>query len=276
MFGSGTSLGGFGSAGRGGDGGARSPSARTLALYLIGIAGLAFSITILFIEMRAVLDVGGSCADGGPYVSAQPCPDGTWLMFLAIFGGFGWGALAFGAGVSIGGRYASVPYLSWSALFCSLGFNFLQYGLASPQGGGLEFGFLIPGVLFELMGGIPLLVGLRYGGMVTQGDRDRLRAAQLAAGLRTETTATSYPTLSAALSGLTTEQRSQVDRALSSVSALASTAAPVELSSGTDAATGMEAPPTDLAGELERLADLHARGSLTDDEFAAAKAALLR
>ena len=23
------------------------------------------------------MNVGGSCADGGPYVSAQPCPDGA-------------------------------------------------------------------------------------------------------------------------------------------------------------------------------------------------------
>jgi hypothetical protein len=35
------------------------------------------------------------------------------------------------------------------------------------------------------------------------------------------------------------------------------------------------ATPTDLASELERVADLHAQGALTDEEFAAAKAALL-
>ena len=115
-------------------GGATVPSTRTVLLYLTGIAGLAFSIALMFIEMRAVLDVGGSCADGGPYVSSQPCPQGTWLMFLAIFGGFGWGALAFWAGQSIGGRYSVVPFLAWPALFCTLGFNFLQYGVAPPRG----------------------------------------------------------------------------------------------------------------------------------------------
>ena len=41
-----------------------------------------------------------------------------------------------------------------------------------------------------------------------------------------------------------------------------------------DPATVADAGP-DLAGEFERLADLHARGDLTDAEFAAAKAALL-
>jgi Short C-terminal domain len=223
-------------------GASNGPSSRTVLLYLVGIAGLAFSIALMFIEMRAVLDVGGSCADGGPYVSAQSCPDGTWLMFLAIFGGFGWGALAFWAGASIGGRYSSVPLLAWPALFCTLGFNFLQYGVAPPGGGGIELGFLIPGILFELMGGIPLVLGLRYGGSDDLAGRDRLRAAQLAAGVLPSEI--SYPSVSDVLAGMTN--------------------APA----GTDAGT-------DLANELERLAGLHARGDLTDAEFAAAKAALL-
>ncbi len=34
-------------------------------------------------------------------------------------------------------------------------------------------------------------------------------------------------------------------------------------------------PPTDAAGEVERLAQLHASGALTDDEFTAAKAKAL-
>jgi len=217
------------------------PSSRTMLLYLVGIAGLAFSIALMFIEMRAVLDVGGSCADGGPYVSAQPCPDGTWLMFLAIFGGFGWGALAFWAGARIGGRYASVPFLAWPGLFCTLGFNFLQYGVAPPGGGRVELGFLIPGILFGLIGGIPLVLGLKFGSGAMVGN-DRLRGAQLAAGLRPGTI--TYPSVSEVLAH-TTDGRA-----------------------GPDAGA-------DLATELERLAGLHARGDLTDVEFATAKAALL-
>lgn len=225
------------------DAGATSgPSSRTVLLYLVGIAGLAFSIALMFIEMRAVLDVGGSCADGGPYVSAQPCPQGTWLMFLAIFGGFGWGALAFWAGASIGGRYSSVPFLAWPALFCTLGFNFLQYGVSPPGGGGLELGFLIPGILFELMGGIPLALGLKYGGLGDTAARERLRAAQLAAGVGRN--GSTSPSLGDMLAGVT------------------------------EAPSGAEAQ-ADLATEFERLAELHARGDLTDAEFAAAKAKLL-
>lgn len=44
----------------------------------------------------------------------------------------------------------------------------------------------------------------------------------------------------------------------------------------TSAPTPSEVPQTDsFAGELERLADLHARGALSDEQFEAAKARLL-
>lgn len=234
-----------------GAGASTGPSSRTFLLYLVGVAGLAFSITLLFIEMRSVLDVGGSCADGGPYVSARPCPDGTWLMFLAIFGGLGWGALAYWAGSAIGGRYSLVPLLAWPGLFCSLGFNFLQYGIAPAGGGGPELGFLIPGILFELMGGIPLVLGLKFGGSSASATQERLRATRLAAGLAPHDPA-------AGPSAPTYEYPSLVDALAASGSAAAASA-----------------PRIDLANELERVADLHARGALTDDEFATAKAALL-
>ena len=230
-------------------GASTGPSSRTFLLYLVGIAGLAFSIALMFIEMRAVLDVGGSCADGGPYVSAQPCPDGTWLLFLAIFGGFGWGALAFWAGSIIGGRYSLVPLLAWPGLFCSLGFNFLQYGVAPAGGGGPELGFLIPGILFELMGGIPLVLGLKFGGSSAAATQEKLRATRPAAGLPPDDP-------SGGMTTTTFEYPSVVETLATSRGA-----AP--------------APRIDLANELERVADLHARGALTDEEFATAKATLL-
>jgi hypothetical protein len=55
--------------------------------FLVGLAGIAGSITVVFLGMRSVLDVGGQCASGGPYVIATPCPDGTWLLPLANFAG---------------------------------------------------------------------------------------------------------------------------------------------------------------------------------------------
>ena len=34
--------------------------------YAVGVTGLAMSLTLVFLSMRAVMDVGGFCADGGP------------------------------------------------------------------------------------------------------------------------------------------------------------------------------------------------------------------
>ena len=106
--------------------------------------------------MRAVMDIGGACADGGPYVPAQPCPDGaTPALFLGIFGVFGFGALGAVYGSRVGG-YGWVPLLGWTALFATLGWNFLDYGLVNPpEGQGIVWGWLIPGILFEVMAWVP-------------------------------------------------------------------------------------------------------------------------
>ena len=45
------------------------------------------SLTLVYQSMRSVMDIGGSCASGGPYVTARPCPDNVvWAMPLGIFG----------------------------------------------------------------------------------------------------------------------------------------------------------------------------------------------
>ena len=48
--------------------------ARPAAYLVVGVAGLALCLTLVFLGMRAVMDIGGACADGGPYVSRQSCP----------------------------------------------------------------------------------------------------------------------------------------------------------------------------------------------------------
>src|SRR6516164_7007061 len=107
---------------------------------LIGIGGVAFSITLLSESMRAVLAVGGTCASGGPYAISRPCPNGVAGAFpLAIIGGLIFlGLYVFCA--SDKGR--TVAILAWPALFLTLGWNFIDYGLKGGSGGGA--GFLIP------------------------------------------------------------------------------------------------------------------------------------
>jgi hypothetical protein len=128
------------------------------ALYLLGAAGLAASITLLFLGMRAVLGVGGFCAEGGPYVIDVHCPPGVVeVMPLSMFGLFIFGGLMFWKGASLGGPYGGLPFLAWPALFISLGWNFLEFGF-NPPCGGLALGWLIPGIVFVVMGGGPLAV----------------------------------------------------------------------------------------------------------------------
>ena len=49
------------------------------------------------------------------------------------------------------------PLLAWPALFLSLGWNFLEFGFDPPgEDDGLVWGWIVCGVVFWLMGGLPL------------------------------------------------------------------------------------------------------------------------
>ena len=129
----------------------------------LGLAMLACGLTLLYLGMREVMEIGGACAEGGPYQTRQECPDGAPE---ALFGG-AWGGLI-GAGIfalsarALGGSYTRLLLWAWPALFLSLGWNFLEYGLDPPGGTeGAVAGWLVCAVLFGLMGGIPLLFLIR-------------------------------------------------------------------------------------------------------------------
>lgn len=132
---------------------------RRVAVMFIGLAIATTGLTLVFLGMRAVMDVGGYCASGGPYVVAQQCPEGTAaLLPLGIFGGLiGVWMYAVTSSKLPGPR---LTLLAWSALFLSLGWNFWEYGLNPPDGStGLVWGWIICGVVFVVMGAFPL-VGL--------------------------------------------------------------------------------------------------------------------
>lgn len=128
------------------------------AIFLtLGTVIFIFCLTLVYQSMRAVMDVGGACASGGAYEIRQQCPKGVaWVMPVGIFGMFFAGIFTFLGVFPDGGPR---PYVfAWSALFLALGWNFLDYGFDSPApGGGTEVGWIICGVVFVLMGGVPLL-----------------------------------------------------------------------------------------------------------------------
>lgn len=133
---------------------------RAVASVFVTLAGVSCGLTLLFLGMRAVMDVGGACASGGPYVPRVECPEGVPLLMI---GGI-WGGLIFVGLYLWSTSKHEVPTLvgfAWPALFLSLGWNFLDYGLDPPGGGGFVWGWLICAVLFALMGGLPLLAMAR-------------------------------------------------------------------------------------------------------------------
>ena len=110
------------------------PLARVVG-YLLGIAALAFCITLLWLGMRAVMDLGGFCASGGPYEIAVECPDAVIATTpLSIFGGFLAAGLIIWGAAGLPGAWMSLVFLAWPALFLSLGWNFLEYGFFPPRG----------------------------------------------------------------------------------------------------------------------------------------------
>jgi hypothetical protein len=124
----------------------------------VGLAGAVAALTSMFYCMRAVMEVGGFCASGNTaYDIRVQCPTGVpGLMTLSIFAGLGFLLLY---GVSAVGP--NLTLLAWPALFLSLGWNFLEFGFDPPgDSGGAAAGWIVCGVVFVLMGGVPLVIGI--------------------------------------------------------------------------------------------------------------------
>ena len=117
-------------------------AAATVASVLI----VAVCLTWTYLTMRSVMNVGGACADGGPYVSAQPCPDGSWLIAIAIPLLIIFSMLGTVTASSVGAPNLLVPM--WGVLFGTLGWNFLEYAFKGPD---LVWSWLVCGIVFWLM-----------------------------------------------------------------------------------------------------------------------------
>jgi hypothetical protein len=259
----------------------RSPTTRDLFGLAVGLAGSAAATTMVFLGMRAVMDVGGSCASGGPYVIANPCPTGSDAgVFLGIFLMLGsWGVAAY-FGSRVGGLWSNAAIFGWAGLFISLGWNFLEAAFSAE--GGVDPTGILMGAMFWAMGGIPLIVVL----LATAGIGGRSSSRSESAARQVPEPGPGFSPFAddhvshrndptpAALDGQ--EVRDQLMRAISrDLDAVG--ARPAD---GSTAEPGSDADPTRdtaaLAAHLERLADLHAKGMLDDAEYATAKSAILK
>jgi hypothetical protein len=139
-----------------GDDGPSSAALIRVAGLLISHLGFSFCLTCLFLAMRGVMRLGGYVASGGPYVIAHPAPGWTWLVPTSIVAGAFFIILNALTGRAVGG--INLHALVWPAAFLSLGWNFLEFSIRPPAGAHAPiWGWLICGILFVFMGGIPAL-----------------------------------------------------------------------------------------------------------------------
>jgi hypothetical protein len=205
------------------------------ALVLAGVSLVGFSWALYHLVRT------GTCASGGPYVSARPCPKGTGGHIVALIGGI------FGGLIAVGLWSASRPMdrtgpglgiVMWGLGFTLAGAAALLAGVGPghPSGGGSTAGGIIVGAIFIPMG---------LGGLI---------AARSFSRNSTSTT-------------------SRLN--------LAGTGGSIMPMGALRPPTVMAPPPPpppasgDVLSRLERLAELHGEGALTDAEFADQKRKLL-
>lgn len=134
---------------------------RYLAM-VVSWAGFTMAFTLLYLSMRAVIGVGGFCAEGGPYVIETHCP-GNVEVFLPASIYVGLAAVALNLFVARG-LGASLALFAWPTLFIGLSVNFFESGLNPEAMGVTGIGL---GVMFFVMGAIPLVAWLRQPGNIS-------------------------------------------------------------------------------------------------------------
>jgi len=171
---------------------------------LIGAALFLGAVVLFNVKLLDLMQTG-TCASGGPYVSARPCPPGTGtdvlLLMASIFAGL-IGAWIFAlrgvrpGGSGRGGGGFSDGLLAWSVYFVGTG-GYALYNVLTDDslGEDAELGGLIVSATFLLMG-VPALVALiwlwaihrddapvddRFSPSTPESDVSRLAAARAAA-----------------------------------------------------------------------------------------------
>jgi Short C-terminal domain len=202
----------------------------------------------------------GTCASGGPYVSARPCPEdtGTKVLVLigSIFGIFiGLGVYA-ARGMKGAGGTVGLGIAMWSLLFISLAAaTFVAaYGPANNDDPGARSAAIILAIVFLPMGLIPLIGMLGFG---LGRDKVQQRFGPGADAPR-------YPK----------PAPSQFNVTMPTQPSPAPPAAPPPVAPGGSAAAA--AGTDDPAARLKKLAELRDAGLLTDEEYDEKRQEILR
>ncbi|MEV4465696.1 SHOCT domain-containing protein [Micromonospora echinofusca] len=130
-------------------------AAREIASLAIGLIG----IVLLGIGLNHALDIG-SCASGGSYVIARPCPEGSAVWFWLPMAG----AIMWIVGIAVSKRVFSEPgagQILWTAGFAGGGAALLVKVLTQPSmPPDARLGASIVAAVFIPMGLVVGLVGL--------------------------------------------------------------------------------------------------------------------
>ena len=106
----------------------------------------------------------GTCASGGPYVSARPCPPGTGGQILALMGGIFGGLIGIGIYATRGARgqgaTIGLGLIMWSLLFITLAAStaLAAFGPANNDNAGARTAAIVLAIVFVPMGLAPLVL----------------------------------------------------------------------------------------------------------------------
>src|SRR4051812_20447187 len=113
--------------------------------FLLALGCLALSV----VELSNLMETG-TCASGGPYVSARPCPDGTGTQIMLLMAGiFGYVIFMLLSGQAV---------FLFGVLFLALGAAFIKNGMDDSSFAAV--GYAVGG-MFLLMGIFPVAFAIR-------------------------------------------------------------------------------------------------------------------
>jgi hypothetical protein len=227
--------------------------------WVVSLLGMLLCLVSLLLMTWALYHLvrTGTCASGGPYVSARPCPSDTGAKILGLMGGI-FGLLIGGAvyaargGRGRGGGTLGMGVVLWSLLFISLAVaTFVAaYGPANNDAPGAKTAAVILAIVFLPMAILPLLGAVGFGAGRKRlfgggGDAPRVYPKPAPPPMDFSPRPAGTP-----------------------VSPFSPPAAPPSSAPGAQAG--------DVATRLRKLDQLRDSGLLTDEEFEAKKADILR
>jgi hypothetical protein len=119
----------------------------------------SFAFTLFCLGLYGVLQVGGTCAEGGPFVIAVHCPENTDVFTL---GGVYGGLAALFINLFVARTFGTRILLAWTILFGTLSLPFLLVGGSTLPSG---ITFLLIGLFTVAMAVAPLVIEARAAGL---------------------------------------------------------------------------------------------------------------